>query len=375
VSARRELVGVIPAAGFSSRMGELKPLLPLDGVPVVVRCARAFTDVGARTLVVLGFGGDQVATALDEAGIAHVENPKFESGMFSSIQTGLRAAAGADLVAVLPADTPLVRAETVGRLARAACERGCNVVYPVHDGRRGHPPLLAPLAREAVLDGTPAGGLREVLESFEETALDVPVDDPGTLLDMDVPDDFARVAEQAERERVPGRDECLELFEEWEVADRVKAHALAVARVAADLGAALNEAGAYLNLGLLDAAALLHDVRRQSPGHAAAGSALLRSSGMPRVAAVVARHMEPPRDLSQIPDESALLYLSDKLVQEDEVVPLESRLTAALERFAGDDHACAAARRRLEGAMRIAAVVASETGCSVDQLLRREESG
>ncbi|MBM3146845.1 MAG: NTP transferase domain-containing protein, partial [Actinobacteria bacterium] len=49
------LQGVVLAAGLSSRMGALKPLLPVGGLPAVVRSSRAFTDIGVEPLVVLGY--------------------------------------------------------------------------------------------------------------------------------------------------------------------------------------------------------------------------------------------------------------------------------------------------------------------------------
>jgi len=59
------LAGAILAAGFSSRMRELKPLLPLDGVPAVLRVAGASGDVGLAAVVVLGFGAERVVPVLD----------------------------------------------------------------------------------------------------------------------------------------------------------------------------------------------------------------------------------------------------------------------------------------------------------------------
>jgi len=63
------LAGAILAAGFSSRMRELKPWLPLDGVPAVLRVAGAYVDVGLAVVVVLGFGAERVAPGLDAYGV------------------------------------------------------------------------------------------------------------------------------------------------------------------------------------------------------------------------------------------------------------------------------------------------------------------
>ena len=55
------LRAVILAAGLSSRMRELKPLLPLDGVPAVLRVVGAYRDVGLEVVVLLGFGARERA--------------------------------------------------------------------------------------------------------------------------------------------------------------------------------------------------------------------------------------------------------------------------------------------------------------------------
>ncbi len=51
------------------------------------------------------------------------------------------------------------------------------------------------------------------------------------------------------------------------------------------------------------------------------------------------------------------------------VVPLEARLSEALERFAGDDPAGRAARRRPEGATRLASVIEDLTGRPLARLI------
>ncbi|MCX6374344.1 MAG: NTP transferase domain-containing protein [Actinobacteria bacterium] len=114
------LAGVILAAGLSSRMRELKPLLPLDGVAAVLWVAGSYRDAGLEAIVVLGFGAERVAPLLDAHGVHHVVNRGFEDGMYSSVRCGVRALP-ADVRAffVHPVDCALVRSETLGLLARS----------------------------------------------------------------------------------------------------------------------------------------------------------------------------------------------------------------------------------------------------------------
>jgi HD superfamily phosphodiesterase len=197
----------------------------------------------------------------------------------------------------------------------------------------------------------------------------VAVDDPGVALDMDEPPDYGLCCEAARRERLPRPEDRRRLMEQSGLSADAWEHADAVARVAAALGRALQAAGACLDLELLEAAALLHDVARDHPGHAAAGAAVLRGQGYPRIAALVALHMDVIESTPALPGEAELLYLADKLVLGDRLVSLEQRRARSLARFGGDDAARAAAVRRIEAALRIAARIERSTGRSLGELI------
>lgn len=109
-------------------------------------------------------------------------------GMGYSIAAGVRAAMDAPGWLVLPADMPLVKADTLLGVAREL--RRHTVVYPQHEGRSGHPVgFSAELASELVgLTGDE--GARRVVARYPAQALDV--DDPGVLLDFDTEEDFQR---------------------------------------------------------------------------------------------------------------------------------------------------------------------------------------
>ena len=364
------LRAVILAAGLSSRMRELKPLLPLDGVPAVVRVAHAYRDVGLEAVVVLGFGAERVAPLLDAHGVPSVVNHDFEDGMYSSVRCGVRALPP-DVRAffVHPVDCALVRSETLGLLARSAGELPTTVVYPVHGAERGHPPLVPAALRAAILTEEPKGGLKELLTREEAGARDVHADDPNVLLDMDDAAAYARLADLAARERVPAPAACRELLGRLGTPAPVVAHSVAVACLACRLGVALRTSGVCLDLKLLEAAALLHDVARAAPAHAAAGAAVLDDEGYPRVGAVVRFHMQLPGPPPDLPGEREVLYLADKLTVGGRAVDLDAKRERAEASFASDPEALHAARARLEAARVIGARIESLTGRRLSAIL------
>ena len=168
---------LILAAGFSSRMGAFKPLLPLPAgsgtCSALELLCRTYAALHVPVVVVSGFRGDEVDAAARACGARSARNPQPENGMFSSVRTGL-AALPEDTGAVFvhPVDIPLVRPLTLRRLLDAA--DGTDTVHlPTYDGREGHPPLLPRACVRRVLAWQGQGGLRDALEGLPRRAVPV----------------------------------------------------------------------------------------------------------------------------------------------------------------------------------------------------------
>ena len=57
---RSGVEAVLLAAGYSSRMGEIKPLLPLGKTTVIRRQVEMLQSVADRIIVVTGYRGEEV---------------------------------------------------------------------------------------------------------------------------------------------------------------------------------------------------------------------------------------------------------------------------------------------------------------------------
>jgi len=188
------LGAVILAAGCGRRMGAVKPLLDLGGTTAIERIVDAYrrAGVGALCAVIAPRAGG-LAERLDALEVPRAVNPDPGRGMYSSVRVGAgflrKGLAG---FFVHPADLPLVRPETLRRLA-ASLGDGIAVVHPVAAGRRGHPPLLAASLRARLPDAEPPGGLRGFLAAQPpESVAEVEVADEGIFLDLDTPADYRR---------------------------------------------------------------------------------------------------------------------------------------------------------------------------------------
>ncbi len=186
------VVAIVPAAGAAERFGGRKLVADVDGEPLLARTVAALRDRVAVLVVVVGPGADELRAlpALADPKVRVVENPDPSRGMLSSIQAGLAIVDWAAGYAVLPGDMPYVRADTVRELVeRFACTSG-GIVSPRYHGKRGHPVIVPGQLRDEVLTEDPRSNLHEVLKRHPADRVDVEVDDPGVIRDVDTIEDL-----------------------------------------------------------------------------------------------------------------------------------------------------------------------------------------
>jgi molybdenum cofactor cytidylyltransferase len=189
---------ILLAAGKSDRLGFPKPLITVDGVPLIAWQLRRFCAAGgSRAIVVLGYHADPIRPAIPQVDGLKVEvirNPAPERGPFSSLQLALGALStlapsGAGAF-VLPIDVPGPGPAVWRQLAIAASAR-TPAVIPTYEGHGGHP---------VALSATTCAALLQVPLSGEDARLDrqlarlgamrVPVDDPAVTLNLNTAGDW-----------------------------------------------------------------------------------------------------------------------------------------------------------------------------------------
>jgi len=358
------LAALILAAGYSSRMGRFKPLLRLGDKTAIEWAVGAFREAGiARIRIVTGHEAEAMESFLRSAGLDAVRNPDYDKGMYSSVQAGLASLpAAVQACFLLPVDIPLVRASTIDALANRYASKPAAVIYPNFRGQRGHPPLISRELFAEVISGDGEGGLRALLQRYETD--EVAVADEGILLDMDTPEDYARLAELAGRRHLPSKRECEAILEAQGVAEPIRRHSRAVASVALALAKRLDN----LDPNLIAAASLLHDIAKGQPSHAEAGAALVARLGYPALALAIGSHMDLDFD-DGITDEAAVVFIADKLVREDRRVPLESCFEPAFERYAAQPDALRGAKRKYQTARKVLDAIERQAGMSHSEIL------
>jgi uncharacterized protein len=139
---------------------------------------------------------------------------------------------------------------------------------------------------------------------------------------------------------IPTRDICFALMEQYGMLPNIKEHSLQVARIAVCLGNNLIGKFPDLNLDLVEAGALLHDIAktetiRNRGNHAQLGETMVREMGYKAVAPIVAQHvvLEDAYFQNGWVDEVVLVHYADKRVRHDEVVDLEERFEYLVETY------------------------------------------
>jgi putative nucleotidyltransferase with HDIG domain len=140
-------------------------------------------------------------------------------------------------------------------------------------------------------------------------------------------------------EMIPNREECLRLMEQHGTLEHIIHHSLEVARVALFLSLELNKKGQTIDLDLVEAASLLHDLAKTEclktkEDHAKTGRQLLKGMGYERVGEVVAQHIRLGKEgsSSTVSEEEVVNY-ADKRVMHDRIVLLEERFKDLVERY------------------------------------------
>ena len=191
-------VGVILAAGESSRMGRDKALLEWRGHSFLEATLDLLAPHTQLSIVVAGKNAESLAPIVyAKAGFLSV-NHRPELGQFSSLQVGLQEVLnrGRDAAVVALVDRPPCGAATLERLLAEFAEaylQGKWAVVPEYAGKHGHPIVVGREMMEAFLKAPATSSAREVEHSLADRVLYLAVEDPLIAVNVDTPEDYERL--------------------------------------------------------------------------------------------------------------------------------------------------------------------------------------
>jgi molybdenum cofactor cytidylyltransferase len=193
------IAGILLAAGESKRLeGAFKPLLKWGTRTVIGECIHQLSDSKLdEVFVVLGHRERDIRQSLAGAGVQYAINEEFQKGMLSSVKIGwAQTAPGTEGVLIALVDQPMVTAAIINKLIDAFKEGKKRIVIPTYQGKQGHPIVLSNEFEEELMlmdDATP-NGLKALIDAHRDEILEVPVDSPAVIEDIDRPEDYERLS-------------------------------------------------------------------------------------------------------------------------------------------------------------------------------------
>ncbi|CCQ75117.1 NTP transferase domain-containing protein [Magnetospira sp. QH-2] len=188
------VTALVLAAGSSRRMGEINKLVaPMDGRPLLRHGLETLQKSRIEEiLVVTGFEADRVRAAVADMDLRFIHNPRFMEGLSTSLKAGVRALpTDGGGVLVMLGDMPRLRPHTIDALMARFTEReGRDICLPTFQGRRGNPVLWPRPFFPDIMELSGDVGARHLITRFAEHVVEVPVDDPGIVIDVDRPADL-----------------------------------------------------------------------------------------------------------------------------------------------------------------------------------------
>jgi molybdenum cofactor cytidylyltransferase len=203
------ICGVILTAGFSTRMGRDKALLPwppvAEGTPAAntflgatIDLLQAYTDL---VIVVAGRNEHVLEPVVYAHGAFIAVNYEPERGQFSSLQVGLQEVLnrGRDAALVALIDHPPVLPNTVQKLLDAFLKPGLDVWAVVPEVRRGeqlvhgHPIVVRREMIEVFLRAPVNATARDIQHQYQQHTQYLLVDDARIATNIDTPEDYQRL--------------------------------------------------------------------------------------------------------------------------------------------------------------------------------------
>ena len=185
---------ILLAAGESSRMGQLKALLPWRGQTLLEHQVSALREGGVdRVVVVLGHRAVDLRPLLQgKEGVSWTLNPHYRQGKTTSIKAGLSAldCAALDVILLLNVDQPRDAAD-VARILEVHRTHSYAITVPEYRGKGGHPIGLSPVLLPELLEiEEETQGIKAVVLRHSESVNRTPLDNPGILLDLNTPEQY-----------------------------------------------------------------------------------------------------------------------------------------------------------------------------------------
>jgi len=171
----------------------------------------------------------------------------------------------------------------------------------------------------------------------------------------------------------PTKEECQKILNEYGTPKHVQGHCNAVAETAYKIAEALNKNGYSLDLELIMAAGMLHDIARVEDEHWNVGADYMKKLGLEGEEKIIRAHMHYD-PFSEVKDltETDMVCLGDRLVKEDEYVGINERIQYIIDKakcFGHEDRIPFILTKKKD-TQRLMDEIEDVIGISIDELMK-----
>ena len=183
---------ILLAAGQSKRMnGENKLIKEIQGTPLIKHSVKnIFASSIDELIVVLGHQKETIEKLINKnEKIKFVFNKDFESGIASSIKTGLNnLSEKTEAFFICLGDMPMVNPNIYNQLIKSINKR--EIIVPTYKNQQGNPVLFAKSMKEKIINIAGDVGAKKILELNKDKILNLEINDQCVTKDFNTQDSF-----------------------------------------------------------------------------------------------------------------------------------------------------------------------------------------
>ena len=200
------IMGIVLAAGESSRFGRDKLKLPLGSKMVIDWVIEAATKSKLEEIVLVVKTGDRELLEIGEKyKVTVVFNPDYKKGMSTSLHLALNELNKKESIAgfcVLLGDQPFITPDIINLLIASFQKDNKEIVVPYYQDKPGNPVLFDMTWKDAFKKITGDVGGRVIIKANPDRIKRVDISSKAIIFDIDKEEDYSRArACFSERER------------------------------------------------------------------------------------------------------------------------------------------------------------------------------
>ncbi len=184
---------VILAAGSSSRMGQSKQLLTIEGEQLLLKSTRVAMQSEAEIVMVV-LGANELAhrKIIEQLPVEITVNADWQKGMGSSLKKGLdqllKIVPQLDAVIIMVCDQPLLTTDHLNELIQSFKKTKSLIIASHYSGTAGVPALFGKSLFGKLLNVENESGAKKIIQQYNDA---VQTEDfPDGMIDLDTLDDY-----------------------------------------------------------------------------------------------------------------------------------------------------------------------------------------